>query len=67
MLTDIFRGQLIRLAAQDPEHDAEAQVRWSYDSEFLRLLDSDPARPRTAKFYQDDGARRALCRLARRN
>jgi RimJ/RimL family protein N-acetyltransferase len=59
MLTDIFRGRLIRLTAQDPERDAEAQARWSYNSEFLRLLDSDPARPRTAKYYQDEGTQRA--------
>ena len=59
MLIDIFRGRLVRLAAQDPEHDGEAQARWSYNSEFLRLLDSDPARPRTAKYYQDEGARHA--------
>ena len=59
MLGDIFRGQLVRLAAQDPEADSEAQARWSLDSEYLRLLDSDPARPRTSKQWQDDSAKRA--------
>jgi RimJ/RimL family protein N-acetyltransferase len=59
MLTDLFHGRLVRLAAQDAERDAETLARWSYDSEYLRLLDSDAARPRTAKFYEADVARRA--------
>jgi len=58
-LADLFRGQLVRLAAQDAERDAETLARWSYDSEFLRLVDTDAARPRTAKFYEADTARRA--------
>jgi RimJ/RimL family protein N-acetyltransferase len=59
MLTDLWRGRLVRLAAQDAEHDAETLSRWSYDSEYLRLLDTDVARPRTAKFFEADVARRA--------
>jgi RimJ/RimL family protein N-acetyltransferase len=58
MITDIFRGRLVRLAAQDPEHEAETLARWSLDSDYLRLLDSDPARPRTAKQWQDDVTKR---------
>ena len=53
-----FRGKLVRLAAQDTEHDGESLARWSLDSEYLRLLDSDPARPRTAKQWQDDLGKR---------
>ncbi len=59
MINDIFRGRLVRLAAEDAEHDGQTLARWSLDSEYLRLLDSDPARPRTSKQWQDDAARRA--------
>jgi RimJ/RimL family protein N-acetyltransferase len=53
MLTDLFRGQLVRLTAPDPERDAATLARWSLDSEYLRLLDSAPARPQTAGEWQD--------------
>ena len=59
MISELFRGRLVRLAAQDGEKDAETLARWSNDSEYLRLLDSDPARPHTARYYQDGAARRA--------
>jgi RimJ/RimL family protein N-acetyltransferase len=51
---DLFRGSLVRLAALDAERDAPTLARWSLDSEYLRLLDADPVRPRTAKQWQDD-------------
>ncbi len=59
MISELFRGRLVRLAAQDADKDAETLARWSNDSEYLRLLDSDPAQPRTAKHFQDSAARRA--------
>ncbi len=59
MITDLFCGRLVRLAAQDPERDAATMARWSLDGEYLRLLDSDPARPRTARQVQDDATGRA--------
>jgi RimJ/RimL family protein N-acetyltransferase len=59
MLTDLFRGRLVWLAAQDAERDAATLARWSQDSEFLRLIDSDAARPSSAKFNEADMARRA--------
>jgi RimJ/RimL family protein N-acetyltransferase len=59
MLTELFRGRLVRLAAQDAQRDAEILARWSYDSEYLRLLDTDAARPRTAKYFEADVARHA--------
>jgi len=59
MLSDLLRGRLVRLAAQDAERDAATLARWSWDSEFQRLIDSDAARPQTAKFYAADVARRA--------
>jgi RimJ/RimL family protein N-acetyltransferase len=56
---DLYRGRLVRLAALDPEKDAEAIARWSHDSQYLRLLDSDPARPATAKAIRADMEKRA--------
>lgn len=48
MNTTHFHGQLVRLAAPDLDLDAEAFARWSLDSEYMRLLDSRPARPESA-------------------
>ncbi len=48
--SDLFTGKLVRLAALTPE-DKTASARWSTDSEFLRLLDSSPARPRRAEYF----------------
>ena len=44
MDTDLFTGHLIRLGSDDPEMMAEAFGRWSLDSEYRRLMTSDPAR-----------------------
>jgi len=51
MNTALFRGELVRLSAPDPEADAEAFARWSNDSEYMRLLDSLPARPESARQF----------------
>lgn len=40
----IFRGELVYLIPPDPEADAELFARWMRDSEFVRLMDTDPAR-----------------------
>lgn len=56
---DLYRGELVRLAAMDPEKDAEAFARWSHDSEYRRLLDSDPARPERAAPIRADIEKRA--------
>jgi RimJ/RimL family protein N-acetyltransferase len=45
---NLLQGQRVRLAALDPEKDAETIARWSFDAEYRRLLDSDPARPERA-------------------
>jgi len=45
MNPDLFRGSLVRLAAANPDTDADLWAGWGRDSEFLRLLDSDPAKP----------------------
>ena len=40
---DLFRGELVRLAADDPQKMAEAFSRWQRDSEYWRLMASEPA------------------------
>ena len=59
MISELFGGRLVRLAAQDADKDGEILARWSQDSEFLRLIESDAAQPRCAKSYAADVARRA--------
>jgi RimJ/RimL family protein N-acetyltransferase len=43
MSTELFRGKLVRLDCEDPQVMAEAFARWNQNSEYFRLLDSDPA------------------------
>ncbi|HZY42315.1 MAG TPA: GNAT family protein [Anaerolineae bacterium] len=49
MSTNLFTGQLVRLAALNLETDTESFARWDRDSEYMRLLDSDAYRLLTAK------------------
>ena len=42
MDTQLFQGELVRLVAVDPEVMAKAFHKWDRDSEYMRLLDSDP-------------------------
>lgn len=42
-MRDLFRGELVRLTAEDPDVRAKTEVNWHRDSEYHRLLDSDPA------------------------
>ncbi|HLO34173.1 MAG TPA: GNAT family protein [Anaerolineales bacterium] len=42
-MKDLFRGELVRFAFEEPETRAKAEVRWQRDSEFHRLADSHPA------------------------
>jgi RimJ/RimL family protein N-acetyltransferase len=39
-MRELFRGELVRLSAEEPEMIAKAEVRWQRDSEFIRLADS---------------------------
>ena len=48
-MDNLFRGELVRLAAVDPQPAAEAFSRWSSDSEYWRLMSSDPTYPRSVK------------------
>lgn len=45
METLLFESELIRLAAPDPDADAEIESRWTRDPDYLHLLDAEPARP----------------------
>ena len=45
MNTQLFEGELIRLAPIDAERDSETLSKWTHDPEYLRLTDADPARP----------------------
>jgi RimJ/RimL family protein N-acetyltransferase len=47
---NLFIGVLLRFAAPQPD-DAEIMARWSSDSEYARLVDSDFARPRSTRFF----------------
>jgi RimJ/RimL family protein N-acetyltransferase len=44
MIDDIFSGEHVRLAAIEPEKDAGLLAAWQRDSEYARLLNSDPVR-----------------------
>jgi RimJ/RimL family protein N-acetyltransferase len=49
MLDDLFRGELVRLTAQEPQVIAEAFSRWQRDSEYWRLMSSDVAYPHSIR------------------
>lgn len=42
-MRDLFRGKLVRFTMEEPETSARAEAGWQRDSEFRRLVDSDPA------------------------
>lgn len=44
MMKDLFTGTLVRLAAVDPDETSKSTVQWGRDSEYRRLMDSDPPR-----------------------
>jgi RimJ/RimL family protein N-acetyltransferase len=48
----IFTGELVRLAAPQPE-DSEQFAVWSQDDEYMRLLDDDPVRPMAPANFAD--------------
>jgi RimJ/RimL family protein N-acetyltransferase len=41
----LFEGRSICLAPIDHDKDAEIESRWTHDPEYLRLLNTEPARP----------------------
>ncbi|MEP7135205.1 MAG: GNAT family protein [Chloroflexota bacterium] len=42
-MKDLFRGELVRLTAEEPETRAKAEARWQRDTEFHRLADNEAA------------------------
>ena len=43
-MRDLFRGELVRLTAEEPGTRAKVEVQWQRDTEFHRLMDGDPTR-----------------------
>jgi RimJ/RimL family protein N-acetyltransferase len=48
-MEDLFKGKLVRLAGIDPEEVSKSFAQWNRDSEFMRLLDTDPPRLHSSK------------------
>jgi RimJ/RimL family protein N-acetyltransferase len=46
--TPLFEGPDIRFGPIDHEKDPEIEARWTHDSDFMRLMDTAPARPMSA-------------------
>ena len=49
MNSELFQGKIVRLSSEDPQVMAEANASWNQNTEYFRLLDSDPARLWSAK------------------
>lgn len=48
----LLQGKLVRLTAYRSGEDSEAFARFFDRSDFLRLMDSDPARPHSARHFR---------------
>ncbi len=46
--TQLFEGPDIRFGPIDHEKDPEIESKWTHDSEFMRLMETSPARPMSA-------------------
>ncbi len=46
--TQLFEGQDICFGPIDHEKDPEIESRWTHNSEFMRLMETNPARPMSA-------------------
>jgi RimJ/RimL family protein N-acetyltransferase len=46
--TQLFEGHDIRFGPIDHEKDPEIESKWTHDSEFMRLMEVNPARPMSA-------------------
>jgi RimJ/RimL family protein N-acetyltransferase len=46
--TPLFEGPDVRFGPIDHEKDPEIESRWTHDSEFMRLMETSPARPLSA-------------------
>jgi len=41
MDTQLFEGELTRLAPPDPDRDAEIESKWTHDAEYMRLSSAE--------------------------
>src|SRR5690242_3440797 len=46
--TQLYEGQDIRFGPIDHEKDPPIESKWTHDSEFMRMMDTSPARPMSA-------------------
>jgi RimJ/RimL family protein N-acetyltransferase len=46
--TQLFEGRDIRFGPIDHEKDPEIESKWTHDSDFMRMMETDPARPMSA-------------------
>src|ERR1041385_5982376 len=46
--TQLFEGKDIRFGPIDHEKDPEIEGKWTHDSEYMRMLETAPARPLSA-------------------
>jgi RimJ/RimL family protein N-acetyltransferase len=53
MNSDLLRGELVHLTAENPDVMASNFSRWSQDTGYLRLLDTEPPRLLSAKKWQE--------------
>ena len=53
MSANLFEGQLVRLSSETPQVMGEAFARWNQNSEYFRLLDSDPAHLWSANKFKE--------------
>ncbi len=49
MDTNLLYGSLVHLTAEEPQEHAGVYAKWNRDSEFMRLLDAEPAYPPSVK------------------
>jgi RimJ/RimL family protein N-acetyltransferase len=58
IMENLFTGKLVRLGAPTPSVDAPLFAKWSRDTEYMRLLDTDPPTLASAKSLQDEFEKR---------
>jgi len=46
--TQLFEGQDIRFGPIDHEKDPQIESKWTHDSDFMRMYETEPARPMSA-------------------
>lgn len=52
-MQDLFTGKLVRLAGVDPEETSKSFAQWNRDSEYMRLLASEPPRLHSPKSIKE--------------